>query len=114
MSVAVMREVSGRCAWCDAPVRQMQDVRASGTPFCGQSHRMKATIRALKAAGKLKGRPTGTARLRASNVTNGGIVDRVLRCASCGEFVRFDVDGFGRCMESCKCSTRWAVATGAA
>ena len=51
---------------------------------------------------------------RGGYVTNTSTRDRVLRCASCGEFVRFDVDGFGRCMESCKCSTRWAVATGAA
>jgi hypothetical protein len=92
----------------------MQDARASGTPYCDQSHRMKATIAALKAAGKLKGRPKGAARLRAANVTNAGMCDRVLRCPTCREFLRFDADGFGRATEACRCGVRWAVATGAA
>jgi hypothetical protein len=71
---------------------------------------MKATIRAMKAAGKLKGRPVGAARLRASNVTNAGIVDRTLRCPTCREFKRFDSDGLGRATEACRCGCRYAMA----
>lgn len=112
MSQTVLREIVGDCAWCGAPVKRMQDARASGVPYCDQSHRMKATLRALKAAGKLNGRPKGTARLRATNVTNGSIVDRVLPCPECHQFKTFDVElnGYGRATESCRCGTRYAVA----
>lgn len=92
-----------RCTACGC--RLGADGRYGRCPTC---RRAKDAAYRREKYGQHQALPGG--RRRAANVTNVGMVDRVLRCPGCREFKRFDSDEYGRALEVCRCGVRWCRA----